>query len=94
MTLSELIENVKMLNSDGPRTVNVETKVGLYIELKEYNEKKLISNIDLAEMLYEVLASHGLGTVADSKDTLPIVIQCFEGNGLRKMATLSDLPLV
>jgi len=83
-----------MMNSDGTRRFNIDTHVGLYIEIKEYNEKKLIRKIDLAEMLYEVLDSHNLGTVNDCKDTIPIVIQCFEGEGLRKMAKLTDLPRV
>ena len=38
MTLTELIENVKMINKDEPRTMNADTKVGLYIEIKEYAE--------------------------------------------------------
>ena len=38
VTLNELIENVQMLDQDAPRTVNSETKVGLYIEIKEYAE--------------------------------------------------------
>ena len=82
LTLSELIDTVIMLNSDAPRLFNVDTKVGLYIEIKEYNEKKLIQKIDLAEMMHSVLDSHNLGTVADCKEIIPIVIQCFEREGL------------
>ena len=56
VTLSELIENVQMLNSDDPRWVNSETKVGLYIEMKEYNEKKVVGQYDLAELLFNELS--------------------------------------
>ena len=38
VTLTELIENVQMINEDEPRTMNADTKVGLYIEIKEYAE--------------------------------------------------------
>ena len=38
ITLNELIENVQMLNADAPRTQNSETKVGLYVELKDYDD--------------------------------------------------------
>ena len=39
VTMNEVIENVKMLNEDAPRTMNSETKAGLYIELKQYDDK-------------------------------------------------------
>ena len=45
--------------------MNAETKVGLYIEIKEYNEHLVREHVDRAELLYEVLKSHGLSTVAE-----------------------------
>ena len=37
--MNEVIENVQMLLGDEPRNINTETKVGLYIELKGYDDK-------------------------------------------------------
>ena len=45
-------------------------------------------------MLYDELKKHGLSTVAECKDKRPIIVQSFSPEGLRKFATLSDLPLV
>jgi len=94
ITMNELIENVIMLEQDAPRKINSGTKVGLYIELKNYDEKVKTRGIDEAEMLFELLQHYNLSTIADSKDTIPIIIQSFDKNALTKMATLTDLPLV
>jgi len=37
VVLQEVIDTVRMLTTDAPRTVNKDTKVGLYIELKNYS---------------------------------------------------------
>ena len=39
VTMEEVIQNVLMLLEDAPRTQNSETKAGLYIELKDYDDK-------------------------------------------------------
>ena len=91
--MEEVIENVQMLLEDAPRTQNADTKVGLYIELKGYDDK-LKKGVDEAQMLFDVLNAHGLGTIADCSDKIPIVVQSFDKAGLKKMATLTDLPLV
>ena len=44
-------------------------------------------------MLFEVLKEYGLSNVADASKTIPIIIQSFDANGLKKMATLTDLPM-
>lgn len=93
LTLGELIENLQMIENDAPRVFNSGTKPGLYIEVKEYDDK-LAHGIDLSELLYEELSKYGLGTIDDCKDSIPIVIQCFESTGLLKMQTLTDLPLI
>ena len=42
----------------------------------------------------KVLKANNLGTIADCKDEMPIIIQGFQLDSLKKYATLSDLPLV
>jgi len=39
VTMQEVIENVQMIIKDGPRRMNSETDAGLYIELKDYDDK-------------------------------------------------------
>ena len=93
ITMTELIENVMMLLDDGPRTVNSETKAGLYIELKDYDDK-LAKGWNTAQMLFDVLDAHGIGNIADSGAIMPVIIQSFDKNGLVMMSTLTDLPLL
>lgn len=96
ITLEELIDTVQMLDasSNTKRVVNADTQVGLYIELKDYDTYLSEKGWDLAQMLFDTLEKHGLSTVADCKDKLPIIVQSFDPEGLKKFATLSDLPLV
>ena len=71
-----------MWNEDAPRIVNTETTVGLYIELKDYNTYLADKGWDLAQMLFDVLSANGLGTIADSENTMPIIIQSFDAEGI------------
>ena len=41
-----------MLNDDFPRRINTDTKVGLYIEIKDYDWYLENKQIDMAEVLY------------------------------------------
>ena len=91
--MEEVIQNVLMLNEDAPRTQNKETKAGLYIELKGYDDK-LAKGWDTAQMLYDLLDKYGIGNIADASTNIPVIIQSFDKNGLEKMATLTDLPLL
>jgi len=36
--LQQVIDNVRVLNADAPRTINAERRAGLYIELKDYKD--------------------------------------------------------
>lgn len=94
VTLEQVIENVRILNENAPRTVNSERKAGLYIELKDYKDQLADTGYDLAELAFGILSKHGLGTIADCESDIPIIIQSFEFEALQKFATLSDLPLV
>ena len=73
--------------------MNAGTKAGLYIELKGYDDK-LAKGWDMAEMLYDVLKEFGLSTIADASASIPIIVQSFDANGLKRMAELTDLPLL
>ena len=94
VTLQELIDTVKLLNADAPRVSNGDTKVGLYIEIKDYDGQILSPGYNLAELLFNTLDANNLGTISDCQDEIPIIIQSFEFAGLKKFATMSDLPLV
>ena len=93
ITVNELIENVIMLNEDAPRTQNKDTKPGLYIELKDYDDY-LTKGWDTAEMLFDVLDHYGLSNWEDASKKIPIIIQSFDANALIKMSTMTDLPLL
>ena len=67
---------------------------GLYIEIKQYQYYKDELNIDMAEALFDALDKNGLGQIADCESTIPIIIQSFEEDALKKFATMSDLPLI
>lgn len=82
------------MNEDFPRRINSQTKVGLYIEIKNYDWYLSEHGIDMAEQLYNALNRFGLGNVASATNTIPIIIQSFYLEALAKFATLSDLPLV
>jgi glycerophosphoryl diester phosphodiesterase len=69
-------------------------KVGLYIETKMYNFYKDDRDKDIAQMLFDVLKKYDIETVEKSNAKLPIIIECFEPESLKKFAELSDLPLV
>lgn len=92
MTLEETIDLMFELNTDFPRT-DAEFPVGLYIETKMYNYYKE-HGTDTAELLFKVLQSYDIETVEKASHVLPIIIECFEEDALKKFATLSDLPLI
>ena len=48
----------------------------------------------MAEVIDAVLKANKLDTIADCQDTMPIIVQSFEMDALKKFATLSDLPLI
>ena len=48
----------------------------------------------MAEALFDALDKNGLGQIADCESTIPIIIQSFEEDALKKFATMSDLPLI
>ena len=77
VTLDEIIQQVNLLNEDFPRKVNTDTKVGLYIEIKNYDWYLSNHSIDMAEVLYAALDKNGLGNIASCENKIPIVIQSF-----------------
>lgn len=94
LTMTEVIENIMMIRDDGPRVENKKTNVGLYIELKDYDDF-ITKGWNTAQMLFDVLESHGISNIADATaNPMPIIIQSFEKNGLVMMSTLTDLPLL
>ena len=54
-----------VLNQGTGRCINSETKVGLYVELKDYQTNLDTLGIDLAEAFDTVLKANKLDTIAD-----------------------------
>ena len=75
------------------RNKNRKHPIGLYIEPK-FRKFYLNYDIDIAELMFNTLKAYGLETVNKSMNTIPIVIESFEPDLLKKFGTLSDLPLV
>lgn len=65
LTLDELIENMAFLWNEG-RSFNSDYACGLYIDLQGYDEILMRTQIDIAEMVYEALVDHDLGSINDS----------------------------
>lgn len=93
MTLEEVIEQMFDLHKKHPNP-DRQFPIGLYIETKMYAFYLQQYNIDIAEMLFNVLKKYNLETVDKCKNIMPIIIECFEGDALKKFGTLSDLPLI
>ena len=74
MSFDEIVNQVNLLNDDFPRRINSETRVGLYIEIKNYDWYLAEHGIDMAVTLFNALNAHGLGNVADCENKIPIVI--------------------
>jgi len=64
-SLQEVINFVKAMTENTPRVTNKDTKVGLYIELKDYDTQIKELGLDIAELTYALLLKNGLSTVAD-----------------------------
>ena len=89
-----MIDNVRRIDKDSPRSNNRQTRIGLYIELKNYQMNLDYTGLDIGVLLNEVLTENGLNTVKKSRSQIPIVVQSFDLPALFKYETLSDLPLV
>ena len=50
--------------------------------------------LDIVQMMYEVLEHYGLENIKKSSKKVPIVIESFEPQVLKKIAKLTDLPLI
>ena len=62
-TFQEVVDLIRALNSDFPRTVNAERKIGLYIEIKDWKWNKQFAGYNTADLLYDKLVLNGLETI-------------------------------
>ena len=69
-------------------------KIGLYVETKMYQFYLDNYGENIAQMTYDVLKKYGLETIDKCKDTMPIIIECFEGQSLQYLSKITDLPLI
>ena len=94
MTLQEVIDNLRSLVKESPRTTNEDTRIGLYIELKDYSHHLTTTGHDMAQMTHDLLTKNDLESVDLATDDIPIVIISFDEKAIEKYASLSDLPLI
>ena len=92
--MQEIFDLIRMLNEEFPRVTNKETKLGLSIELKDWEWIMLYSGHNTVDLVYEGLIQNGLSTIDQSKNDIPIIIQSFEEEPLDYFKTLSDFPLI
>ena len=84
MTLEETIDLMLNLYKTNPK--DRKYKIGLYIETKMFAFYKEQFNEDIAEKLYKVLEKYGIETIDKCTDKLPIIVECFEGDALKRFA--------
>jgi glycerophosphoryl diester phosphodiesterase len=93
-TLDEVINHMNFMKSTYTRKVGSAAAPGLYIELKEPSWYASF-DVDIVGEVYNGLAAHGLETIQGATDAgIPIIIQSFDGDALKRFGELSDLPLV
>lgn len=85
---------IRYLNTSYPRTKNTERKIGLYIEIKDWQWNIDWVGHNTADVLYEQLKKNGLDTIEGCRDDIPIIVQSFELEALDYFRTLTDLPNV
>ena len=96
-TLQEVIDVLRMLNRDFPRTINAERRVGIYVEIKNAEWYRRVNGLDPGAIIYETLKANNLHTIDGCKDDIPTVIQSFDLESLedwRDRFSESDLPRV
>ena len=91
-TFQEVVDLIRLLNKEFPRTVNAERKVGIYVEIKDWQWNFEYAGHNQADMVYDLLVKNGLDTIEKSKEDIPVVIQSFELPALQYFRKLTDLP--
>jgi len=75
LSIEEILDYVVGLKSKTPRTINADTPVGLYIEIKEYDYYLDTYGIDMAVNLYNALDKYDLSSIEGSTNAgIPIII--------------------
>ena len=75
--------------------IHATTVPGLYIEIKEPEWYMDNYGIDMTQALFDILQKNGLETIEKCTNAgIPVIIQSFSDDALKKWATMSDLPLV
>ena len=91
-TFQEVIDLIRMLNAEFPRVLNAERKIGLYIEIKDWQWNMDWVGYNTADIFHDLLVENNLDTIEACKDDIPIVVQSFELEALKYFRTLADLP--
>jgi len=73
-----VIDNIRRIDSEASRNNNKNTRLGLYIELKNYHQNLNFTGLDMADLLNQLLTENGLNTVDACSSSMPIIVQSFE----------------
>ena len=92
LTFQEVIDLIHTLNTEFPRTKNAERKIGLYIELKDWQWNMDWIGYNTADVFWDLLKKNNLETIEKARLDIPIVVQSFELEALEYFRTLGDLP--
>ena len=77
-----------------PNATGREYPIGLYIETKQFGFYRDNYGLDIAEMVFNTLKAYGLETVEKSQNKIPVILECFELESLKRLRELTDLPLI
>jgi len=74
LTFQEVIDLIHMLNTEFPRTKNAERKIGLYIELKDWQWNMDWVGHNTADVFWDLLKKNNLDTIEKARLDIPIVV--------------------
>ena len=92
-----MIDLLRMLQRDFPRTINSERRCGMEVEIKDIEFYRSYNGYDPTAAIFKVLKDNNLHLIDTSKDDIPMVIQSFNAGALLDWTlrfSESDIPRI